>query len=38
MTSERLQEHLAQAEQHIAELKRRIVKQRQVVGALPPRT
>src|SRR5262245_3129158 len=35
MTSERLQEHLAQAEQHIAEMKRRIAKQRQVVGALP---
>jgi hypothetical protein len=35
MTAEQLREHLAQAEQHIAELKRRISKQRQLVGRLP---
>ena len=35
MTTEQLQEHLAQAERHIAELTWRITKQRQLVGGLP---
>jgi len=35
LTTERLREHLAQGERHIAELKRQIARQRQLVDGLP---